>query len=125
MKLFIAGHNGMVGGALVRRFASEPGVTLLLRSRSELDLTNQAAVEAFYAAEKPDAVIVAAAKVGGIHANNTYPAEFLFENLAIASNTIRRVSRRCEAAAVPRQLVHLSEARAAADARGLLAHWSA
>lgn len=78
----------MVGSALVRRFQNEPGVTLLLRSRKELDLTNQAAVGAFYAAEKPDAVIVAAGKVGGIHANNTYPAEFIQENLAIATNSI-------------------------------------
>jgi GDP-L-fucose synthase len=78
----------MVGGALVRRFQAEPGVSLLLRTRKELDLTNQAAVAAFYAAEKPDMVIVAAAKVGGIHANNTYPADFLFDNLAIAANTI-------------------------------------
>lgn len=88
MKLFIAGHNGMVGGALVRRFEREPGVKLLLRERRELDLTNQAAVEAFYAAEKPDVAVIAAAKVGGIHANNTFPAEFLFDNLAIAANTI-------------------------------------
>ena len=86
MKLFIAGHNGMVGGALVRRFQREAGVTLLLRSRRELDLTSQSAVEAFYADERPDVAIVAAAKVGGIHANNTYPAEFLFDNLAIAAN---------------------------------------
>jgi len=93
MKLFIAGHNGMVGGALVRRFQSEPGVTLLLRTRKELDLTSQAAVEAFYAAEKPDTVIMAAAKVGGIHANNTYPADFLFDNLAIAANTIHGAYR--------------------------------
>lgn len=88
MKLFIAGHKGMVGGALVRRFQRESGVDLVLRSRSELDLSSQPAVDAFYAAERPDAVIVAAAKVGGIHANATYPADFLFENLAIASNTI-------------------------------------
>ena len=88
MKLFIAGHQGMVGGALARRFAREPGVTLVLRGRPELDLANQAAVEKFYAAEKPDAAIIAAAKVGGIHANATYPAEFLFDNLAIAANTI-------------------------------------
>jgi GDP-L-fucose synthase len=88
MKLYIAGHNGMVGGALVRRFQAEPGVTLLLRTRRELDLTNQAAVAAFLAAEKPDVVIMAAAKVGGILANNTFPAEFLFENLAIAANTV-------------------------------------
>jgi GDP-L-fucose synthase len=93
MKLFIAGHQGMVGGALVRRFASEPGVSLVTRARRELDLTNQAAVEAFYAAERPDVAIIAAAKVGGIHANNTYPAEFLFDNLAIASNTIHGAYR--------------------------------
>lgn len=79
----------MVGAALVRRFQAEPGVSLLLRSRRDgLDLTNQAAVAAFYAAEKPDVAIIAAAKVGGIHANNTYPADFLFENLAIAANCI-------------------------------------
>jgi GDP-L-fucose synthase len=88
MKIFIAGHNGMVGGAIVRRLQHEPGVTLLLRSHRELDLTSQAQVEAFYAAEKPDVAVIAAAKVGGIHANNTYPAEFLFQNLAIAANTI-------------------------------------
>ncbi|HEY0944593.1 MAG TPA: GDP-L-fucose synthase [Opitutaceae bacterium] len=93
MKLFIAGHNGMVGGALVRRFQREPGVTLLLRTRRELDLTSQAAVEAFYAAEKPDAAVIAAAKVGGIHANNTYPAEFLYDNLAIAANSIHAAFR--------------------------------
>jgi GDP-L-fucose synthase len=87
-KLFISGHTGMVGGALVRRFEKEPGVTLVLRTRKELDLTDQAAVRAFYAAEKPDTVIVAAGKVGGIHANNTYPAEFIHENLAIATNCI-------------------------------------
>jgi len=88
MKLFIAGHQGMVGAALVRRFTGQPGVSLCLRSRRELDLTNQAAVEAFYTAERPDVAIIAAAKVGGIHANNTYPADFLFDNLAIAANTI-------------------------------------
>ena len=83
----------MVGSALVRRFQSEPGVSLLLRTRKELDLLSQSAVETFYAAEKPDVVIVAAAKVGGIHANNTYPADFLFENLAIAANTIHAAFR--------------------------------
>ena len=83
----------MVGAALVRRWQNEPGVTLLLRSHRELDLTNQAAVEAFYQIEKPDAAIIAAAKVGGIHANNTYPAEFLFINLAIAANTIHGAHR--------------------------------
>ncbi|MBK9990071.1 MAG: GDP-L-fucose synthase [Verrucomicrobia bacterium] len=88
MKIFIAGHRGMVGSALVRRLEREPGVKLLLRSRQELNLTSQAAVDAFFATEKPDVAIVGAAKVGGIHANNTYPAEFIYENLAIASNTV-------------------------------------
>jgi GDP-L-fucose synthase len=88
MKLFIAGHTGMVGAALVRRFRREPGVSLLLRTRRELDLTSQSAVEAFYAAEQPEVAIIAAAKVGGIYANATYPADFLFDNLAIAANTI-------------------------------------
>jgi GDP-L-fucose synthase len=93
MKLFIAGHNGMVGSALVRRFEREAGTSLLLRSRRELDLLNQAQVEAFYSSEKPDVAIIAAAKVGGIHANATYPAEFMFENLAIAANTIHSACR--------------------------------
>ena len=89
MKVFIAGHQGMVGSALVRRFQREPGVEIVTRSRREgLDLTQRASVDAFYAAEKPDVAIIAAAKVGGIHANNTYPADFLQENLAIASNGI-------------------------------------
>ena len=87
-KLFISGHTGMVGGALVRRFQNEAGISLVLRSRKELDLTDQAAVNAFYAAEKPDAVIVAAGKVGGIHANITYPADFIYQNLTIATNCI-------------------------------------
>src|SRR5258708_3173639 len=93
MKLFIAGNNGMVGAALVRRFRAEPGVTLLLKTRAELDLTNQAATAAFYAAEKPAAVLMAGAKVGGIHANSTYPAEFLFENLASATTGINGACR--------------------------------
>jgi GDP-L-fucose synthase len=93
MKLFIAGHAGMVGSALVRRFSSEPGVQLVLRTRKELDLTSQNAMDAFFAAEQPDSAIIAAAKVGGIHANATYPAEFLFENLAIAANSIHGAYR--------------------------------
>jgi GDP-L-fucose synthase len=78
----------MVGSALVRRFKKEPGIELLLRDRSQLDLASESAVGSFLAAEKPDVAIVAAAKVGGIHANNTFPAEFLHDNLAIASSTI-------------------------------------
>lgn len=83
----------MVGGALVRRFQDEVDVELVLRTRSELDLTNQAAVETFFATEKPDVAIIAAAKVGGIHANNTYPAEFAYENLIMATNAIHAAYR--------------------------------
>jgi GDP-L-fucose synthase len=88
MKLFISGHTGMVGSALVRRFQKVAGVTLVTRTRQELNLSDQAAVTAFYQSERPDAAIIAAGKVGGIHANSTYPAEFLYENLAIATNCI-------------------------------------
>jgi len=78
----------MVGSALVRRFRKEPSVELLTRERAQLDLTSQSAVEAFLSSERPEIVIVAAAKVGGIHANATYPADFLHENLAIASSAV-------------------------------------
>lgn len=90
----------MVGAALVRRLKGQTGMELLLRSRSELDLADTQAVAAFHARERPDVVIVAAAKVGGIHANNTFPAEFLYENLAIASACIDGARR----AGVPRLL---------------------
>jgi GDP-L-fucose synthase len=93
MKYYIAGHQGMVGSALVRRLQSEPGAEILGRTRRELDLTSQAAVEAFFAQEKPDVAIIAAAKVGGIHANNTYPADFIFENLMVAANTVHAAYR--------------------------------
>lgn len=83
----------MVGGALVRRFQREPNTSLLLRTRKELDLTSQSAVDSFYATHRPDVAIIAAAKVGGIHANNTYPADFLYDNLAIAANTIHSAYR--------------------------------
>jgi len=88
MKLFIAGHQGMVGSALVRRFEREAGVGLVLRNRVQLDLCDQAAVNAFYEAERPTAAIIAAGRVGGIHANATYPADFIYTNLAIAANCI-------------------------------------
>ncbi len=79
----------MVGAALVRRFSAVPGTELLLRTRSELDLRSHHSVEEFLRAEKPDAAIIAAAKVGGIHANSTWPADFLHDNMAIAASTIR------------------------------------
>jgi len=78
----------MVGSALVRRFAREAGVELVLRSRAQLDLCDQAAVNAFYETERPTAAIIAAGKVGGIHANATYPADFIYTNLVIAANCI-------------------------------------
>jgi len=88
MKLFVAGHKGMVGSALVRRFSADRNVELVLRSRAELDLTDQSAVGKFFATEKPDVAVIGAARVGGIHANNTYPAEFAYDNLFIAANCI-------------------------------------
>ena len=86
-KVFVAGHRGMVGGALVRRLASE-GVELLTAPRSELDLRDQAAVFDWFAKKRPQAVFLAAAKVGGIVANNTLRAEFIYENLIVATNAI-------------------------------------
>jgi GDP-L-fucose synthase len=86
-RIFVAGHRGLVGAALVRRLQREPA-ELVLRSREELDLTDQAAVRAFFARERPDQVYLAAARVGGILANDSRPAEFIHENLVIQSNVI-------------------------------------
>lgn len=88
MKTYVAGHRGMVGGAILRRLQARGETEIVTRTSAELDLTDQAAVRAFFTAEKPDVVILAAAKVGGIHANNTYPAEFIYENLMIECNVI-------------------------------------
>ncbi len=99
-KLFIAGHLGMVGKALVRQAEQAGGYHILTSTREQLDLCDQGAVFEFLAWEKPDIVIIAAAKVGGIHANSTYPADFIYENLTIAANLIEG-SRR---ASVPRVL---------------------
>jgi GDP-L-fucose synthase len=87
-KIYIAGHRGLVGTALMRNLRAKGFANFVTRTHAELDLTDQAAVEAFFAAEKPDYVFLAAAKVGGIHANNTYPAEFIRDNLAIQTNII-------------------------------------
>jgi GDP-L-fucose synthase len=89
-KIYVAGHRGMVGSAIVRRLMQLGYTNLVYRTSKELDLRNQAAVEAFYAEEKPDYVFVASAKVGGIHANNTYRAEFLYDNLMIQNNLIHQ-----------------------------------
>lgn len=87
-RIFVAGHNGMVGSAIVRQLAQCNDVEIITRSRSELDLLNQNAVNDFFAAEQIDQVYLAAAKVGGIHANNTYPAEFIYQNLIMECNII-------------------------------------
>jgi GDP-L-fucose synthase len=88
-KIFVAGHRGMVGSALVRRLEAEAFSKVVTRERSQLDLTDESAVAKFFAEKRPDVVIVAAAKVGGIKANNDYPVEFLVENLRIQNNVIR------------------------------------
>jgi GDP-L-fucose synthase len=87
-KIFVAGHRGMVGAAVIRRLRTLGYNNIVTRTHSELDLTRQAEVESFFATEKPDAVVLAAAKVGGIHANNTYPAEFIYQNLMMECNVI-------------------------------------
>lgn len=87
-RIFVAGHRGLVGSAIVRRLAAMGRETVFVRARSALDLTDAAAVNAFFASEKPTHVVLAAAKVGGIKANDTYPAEFLRDNLAIQTNVI-------------------------------------
>ena len=88
-RIYVAGHRGMVGGAILRKLQAR-GARTITRTHAELDLTDQAAVRGFMQAERPDVVILAAAKVGGIHANNTYPADFIYENLMIECNVIHQ-----------------------------------
>ena len=94
-KIYIAGHRGMAGSAILRNLQAKGlgGQDVVVRTHQELDLTNQSAVRAFFEQEKPDQVYLAAAKVGGIHANNTYPAEFIYQNLMIESNIIHEAWR--------------------------------
>jgi len=87
-KICVAGHRGLVGGAIVRNLQQKGFTNIIARTHADLNLTNQQADADFFANEKPDYVFLAAAKVGGIHANNTYPAEFIYENLAIQNNVI-------------------------------------
>lgn len=87
-RIYLAGHRGMVGGAILRQLTARGSDEVITRTSAELNLTDQAAVQAFMMAERPDAVILAAARVGGIHANNSYPAEFIHDNLMIATNVI-------------------------------------
>ncbi|AIE86635.1 GDP-L-fucose synthase [Fimbriimonas ginsengisoli] len=87
-RIYVAGHRGLVGSAIVRRLQNDGYENLIVRTHKELDLTDREAVESFFTEEKPEYVILAAAKVGGIHANNAYPADFIFQNLAIQGNVI-------------------------------------
>jgi GDP-L-fucose synthase len=89
-KIYVAGHRGMVGSAIVRTLKEKGYKNIITRTHAELDLTNQAAVQAFFELEKPDQVYLAAAKVGGIYANNTFPAEFIYQNLMMESNVIHQ-----------------------------------
>ncbi len=89
MRIYVAGHRGMVGGAISRKLR-ERGVEVITRTHAELDLTDQAAVRGFFTSEKLDGVVLAAAKVGGIYANNTYPADFIYENLMIEANVVHQ-----------------------------------
>ncbi|TPG22011.1 GDP-L-fucose synthase [Variovorax guangxiensis] len=92
-RIYVAGHRGMVGGAIVRSLQALGHDRIITRTHAELDLTDQAAVRAFFAEEKPDEVYLAAAKVGGIHANATYPAEFLYANLMLEANVVHEAWR--------------------------------
>ncbi len=92
-KIYVAGHRGMVGSAIVRALRRRGASNLVTRSHVELELTDQAAVRAFFAAERPDRVVLAAARVGGIHANASYPAEFIYDNLAVQANVIHEAWR--------------------------------
>ena len=86
--IFVAGHNGMVGSAIIRQLQQDTTNTIITASRCELDLVNQQAVNQFFVENEFDQVYLAGAKVGGIHANNTFPAEFIYENLTIQTNII-------------------------------------
>lgn len=87
-KIYVAGHRGLVGSAIMRQLETRGCTNLITHTHNELDLTNQAAVQDFFEKEKPEYVILAAAKVGGIHANNTYPADFIYQNMMIEANVI-------------------------------------
>ncbi len=89
-KIYVAGHQGMVGSAIVRALQQQGQNNLVMRSHRELDLCDQSAVRTFFEAERPDQVYLAAARVGGIHANNTYPAEFIYQNLMVQANVIHQ-----------------------------------
>lgn len=131
-KIYVAGHRGMVGSAIVRQLLAQGHSTdhIISRMHSELDLTNQAAVRVLFVAEKPDQVFLVATKVGGIHANNTYPAEFVYQNLLMQANVIdAAISQRCAKATAKATVsgfhLHLPQAGPSAHAGRCSAHWHA
>ena len=123
-KIFIAGHNGMVGSAIKRKFIQEGFKNILTFSSNELDLRDQISVEEFYKKEKPDFVILAAAKVGGIHANNKYKAEFIYDNLMIESNVIHFAYKNNVKKLLFRFILYLSKGITSANKRGIPSKWS-
>ena len=89
-KIYVAGHRGMVGSAIVRNLQAKGYTNIVTRTHAEMDLTDQQAVKTFFEQEKPDQVYLAAARVGGIYANNSFPAEFIYDNLMVQNNVIHR-----------------------------------
>lgn len=119
----MAGHRGLVGSAICRALRRAGYENLCVRSHAELDLTEQQAVRDFFAAEKPDYVILAAAKVGGIHANAAYPAQFIYENLQIQNNVIHSAWQNgVKKIPLSGLVLHLSQALPAAHQRRILAY---
>ena len=109
-RIFVAGHRGLAGSAIVRKLRSQGYENLILRTHEELDLKRQRQVEAFFEKERPDYVFLAAAKVGGILANSTFPAEFIYNNLVIETNVIHAsLSLQCEKAPILGKFLYLSE----------------
>ncbi len=92
-KIYVAGHRGLAGSAIVRSLQKNGHTNLVTRTHAELDLIDPRAVAEFFTSEKPDQVVLAAAKVGGIHANDTYPADFIYQNLAIQTNVIHQAAQ--------------------------------
>ena len=122
-KIYIAGYRGLVGSAIVRNLEASGYNNLVLRTSKELNLTSQADVNAFFEQEKPDYVFLAAARVGGIHANDTYPVDFIRDNLQIQTNVIDAAYRNnAKKTAFPRFVLHLSKIRTTANERRASAH---
>ena len=124
MKIFVAGHRGMVGSAVVRALEKKGGYQILTRTRAELDLTDSKAVSSWFEKEKPDQVIDAAARVGGILENSKRPVEFLLENLRMQNNLMESAfGNGCQISFFG-ELLHLSEACGSADPGGFTIEWS-